>query len=83
MTSTQPDGGRWPALNFERAGVGAGLMLFEVADLDADAVAVDALARLALAARRRGCRVRLVGASPELLQLVDFIGVADVLREGS
>jgi ABC-type transporter Mla MlaB component len=65
------------------ARVGADVLRCEVAGLDADAVAVDALARLALAARRRGCRVRLIGASPELVQLVDFIGVADVLREGS
>jgi ABC-type transporter Mla MlaB component len=64
------------------AGVGAGVLCCEVAGLAADAVAVDALARLALAARRRGCQVRLIGASPELLALVDFIGVADVLGEG-
>jgi ABC-type transporter Mla MlaB component len=64
-------------------GVGADVLLCDVAGIAADAVAVDALARLALAARRRGCEVRLRGASPELLALVDFIGVADVLRESS
>jgi ABC-type transporter Mla MlaB component len=63
------------------AGVGAEVLLCDVAGIAADAVAVDALARLALAARRRGCDVRLRGASPGLLALVDFIGVADVLRE--
>jgi ABC-type transporter Mla MlaB component len=63
------------------AGVGAEVLLCDVGGIAADAVAVDALARLALAARRRGCDVRLRGASPELLALVDFIGVADVLRE--
>jgi ABC-type transporter Mla MlaB component len=62
-------------------GLSADVLLCEVGGLAADAVAVDALARLALAARRRGCSVRLRGASPELLALVDFIGVADVLRE--
>jgi ABC-type transporter Mla MlaB component len=62
-------------------GVSADVLLCDVAGIAADAVAVDALARLALAARRRGCDVRLRGASPELLALVDFIGVADVLRE--
>jgi ABC-type transporter Mla MlaB component len=62
-------------------GVCADMLLCDVADIAADAVAVDALARLALAARRRGCDVRLRGASPGLLALVDFIGVADVLRE--
>jgi ABC-type transporter Mla MlaB component len=40
-----------------------------------DAVTVDALARLQLAARRHGCRLRLEGASAELLQLVDFMGL--------
>ena len=63
------------------AGVSADMLLCDVADIAADAVAVDALARLALAARRRGCDVRLRGASPELLALMDFVGVADVLRE--
>jgi len=48
----------------------------------ADAVAVDALARLALAARRRGCGVCLCGASEELLALIALLGLADVLREG-
>jgi hypothetical protein len=62
-------------------GLSADVLLCEVGGLAADAVAVDALARLALVARRRGCNVRLRGASPELLALVDFIGVADVLRE--
>jgi ABC-type transporter Mla MlaB component len=54
----------------------------EVAGVAADAVAVDALARLALAARRRGCRVRMCGASAELSGLVAFLGLADVLGEG-
>jgi ABC-type transporter Mla MlaB component len=62
-------------------GASAEVLLCDVAEIAADAVAVDALARLALGARRRGCEVRLRGASPELLALVDFVGVADVLRE--
>ncbi|HEV7528049.1 MAG TPA: STAS domain-containing protein [Solirubrobacteraceae bacterium] len=52
----------------------------EVAGIDADAVAVDALARLALAARRRRCSVRLCGASQDLRMLVAFAGLDDVLR---
>src|SRR5579862_447877 len=44
-----------------------------------DAVAVDALARLQLAARRRGCQIRLRNASRELLALVRWMGLADVL----
>jgi ABC-type transporter Mla MlaB component len=61
-------------------GRGCELLLCDVGELPADAVAVDALARLALAARRSGCEVRLRGASPELVELVALIGLADVLR---
>ena len=46
-----------------------------------DAVIVDALARLQLAARRHGCRLRLCNASKELLELVAFMGLAEVLLE--
>ena len=59
---------------------GCELLLCEVRGVAADAVAVDALARLALAARRSGCEVRLRGASAELRGLVELIGLADVLR---
>jgi ABC-type transporter Mla MlaB component len=52
----------------------------EVAGIDVDAVAVDALARLALAARRSHCLVRLCGASQDLRMLVEFAGLEDVLR---
>jgi ABC-type transporter Mla MlaB component len=55
------------------------LLLVEVGEIAPDAVAVDALARLALAARRRGCSVLLRGASPRLMLLVQFIGLADTL----
>jgi ABC-type transporter Mla MlaB component len=50
-----------------------------VADLEAGMIAAEALARLALVARRRGCRTRLSGASPALLALVAFVGLAEVL----
>ena len=60
---------------------GDGLALCDVSGVDVDAVTVDALARLQLAARRRGCRVRLRNASGELLELVAFMGLADVLPE--
>ena len=50
-----------------------------VTGVAADAVTVDALARLQLAARRHGCRVLLHSASPELLDLVAFMGLRDVL----
>ncbi len=45
----------------------------------ADAVAVDALARVTLVARRLGCTVRLRNASADLLALVAFVGLADVV----
>ena len=53
----------------------------DVRDVDPDAVAVDALARLQLAARRLSCRLLLSNASPELLELVTFMGLTDVLQE--
>jgi hypothetical protein len=40
---------------------------------------VDALARLALALKREGSRLRLRHASVELIELVVFMGLADVL----
>jgi ABC-type transporter Mla MlaB component len=55
------------------------LLSVEVAQIEPDAVAVDALARLALAARRHGCAVQLRGASPQLELLIELIGLADAL----
>lgn len=49
-----------------------------VESVSADGVAVDALAQLALAARRRGCRAQLSGASQELIALVGFVGLGEV-----
>jgi ABC-type transporter Mla MlaB component len=51
----------------------------DVAGVPPDAVTVDALARLQLAARRTGCSIRLSNASPELRALVAFMGLSDVL----
>ncbi len=51
----------------------------EVGGVAVDAVTVDALARLQLAARRYGCRVQLRGASAGLRDLVDLMGLSDVL----
>lgn len=55
--------------------------LCDVSSVEPDAVAVDALARLQLAARRYGCQVRLRDASGELLELVAFMGLTDVLPD--
>ena len=59
----------------------AGEALCDVAGVEPDAVTVDALARLQLGASRTGCRVRLCNASPELLELVRFMGLEDVLPD--
>ena len=53
----------------------------DCASVPSDAVTVDALARLQLAARGHGCQVRLRGASPALRDLVRFMGLTDVLPE--
>jgi ABC-type transporter Mla MlaB component len=53
----------------------------DVDGVEPDAVTVDALARLQLAARRSACQVRLRGASEELRALVAFMGLAEVLVE--
>ena len=58
---------------------GAGVAVCDVSGVEPDAVTVDALARLQLGARRHGCQVRLRHASPELLQLVEFMGLSDLL----
>jgi ABC-type transporter Mla MlaB component len=58
----------------------------QVVDLDvswlvpADLCAVDALARLHVAASRRGCRLQLHGADGGLVELIDFIGLGDVVH---
>lgn len=57
----------------------AALAVCDVAGVDADAVAVDALARLQLAARRHGCRIRLEHTSAELRDLIAFMGLEHVL----
>jgi ABC-type transporter Mla MlaB component len=60
---------------------GAGVALCDVCGVNVDAVTVDALARLQLAARRHGCQVRLLNPSNELRDLVAFMGLRDVLPE--
>jgi ABC-type transporter Mla MlaB component len=60
-------------------GSGPGVAYCEVSGVEPDAVTVDALARLQLAARGHRCVVQLRDASPELLELVAFMGLRDVL----
>ena len=43
--------------------------------------AVDALARLQLEARRRGCTVWLRHACPDLIELLELVGLLQVIRQ--
>jgi ABC-type transporter Mla MlaB component len=60
---------------------GADVALCDVSKVGPDAVSVDALARVQLAARRCGCQSRVRGASSELLELLAFMGLRDVLQD--
>jgi ABC-type transporter Mla MlaB component len=57
------------------------VVVCDVHGVEPDAVTVDALARLQLAARRRGCEVRLRSASPQLLDLIGLMGLTNVVGE--
>jgi ABC-type transporter Mla MlaB component len=59
----------------------ANVVLCDVSGVEADAVTVEALARLQLAARRQSCQVRLRHASTELVELVTFMGLRNVLPD--
>jgi ABC-type transporter Mla MlaB component len=59
----------------------ARVVLCDVHGVEPDAVTVDALCRLQVAARRQGCKVRLRHASEELLELVSFMGLCEVLPD--
>jgi anti-anti-sigma regulatory factor len=52
----------------------------DVGALAPDAAAVDALARLQLSARRLGHEILLRDASTELQELLELVGLRDVLR---
>jgi ABC-type transporter Mla MlaB component len=60
---------------------GADVAVCDVHGVEPDAVTADALARLQLAAGRRGCQVRLRNASTDLLDLLLFMGLSDVLPD--
>ncbi|WP_217572071.1 STAS domain-containing protein [Streptomyces sp. GbtcB7] len=58
------------------AATGAGVVVCDVAGLGPPGLAtVDALARMQLAARRAGGRVRLRAPAPSLLLLLDLVGL--------
>jgi hypothetical protein len=60
---------------------GADVAVCDVHGVEPDAVTADALARLQLAAGRRDCQVRLRNASTDLLDLLLFMGLRDVLPD--
>ena len=62
---------------------GPGSATCDASSVPVDAVTVDALAQLQLAARGYGCLVRLRDASPELLGLIAMMGLEDVLPGAS
>jgi len=63
-----------------RGGRGPGAVVLDVtAVARPDAVTAEALARLCLTARRHGRAAVLAGAGPELLELLDLLGLADLL----
>jgi hypothetical protein len=51
--------------------------------VDPDVAAVEALARLQLAARRSGCRIGLYDVPPELGGLLELMGLGDIFPPGS
>ena len=57
----------------------AGTVVCDVHALPSDGRALEALARLQLTARRAQRRILLQRAAPELLALLDFAGLADVI----
>src|SRR5918997_3684556 len=60
----------------------AATLVCDVRGVEPDAVTVDALCRLQLASRRQRCQIRLRNASDELLTLVAFMGLSDILADG-
>jgi ABC-type transporter Mla MlaB component len=56
-----------------------GTLVCDVAPVAVDAVAVEALARLLLGARRHRCRVLIANAPKELHDLVQLFGLEEVL----
>lgn len=56
-----------------------GTLVCDVAAVAVDAVAVEALARLQLGARRDGCRVHIANAPTELDELIQLFGLGEVL----
>jgi ABC-type transporter Mla MlaB component len=73
--------GLWRRVRSVMSESGADTLLCDVREVAPDAVTVDALCRLQLAARRHHCKVHLQNASAELLDLVAFMGLTEVLAD--
>ena len=58
---------------------GMAVLVCDLTGVQASVATVDALARLALALRRQGARIQLRHASSELVELIGFMGLAEVL----
>ena len=56
-----------------------GVLLCDIGGIAIDAVAVEALARLQLGARRHRAEVRIENAPDELRGLIEFFGLAEAL----
>ena len=54
-------------------------LVCDLSGAEPTAATVDVLARLALSLRRRGCRLRVRRASPELRELIAFMGLTEAL----
>ena len=55
------------------------LLFIDVKGVAVDAATIDALARLALIARRHGCEPRLCHVSAELFELIELVGLSEAL----
>ena len=60
---------------------GPDIVRCDVTGVEPDAVTVDALARLELAAKRHSRGIALVGASRPLMRLIELMGLDGALRE--
>ena len=58
-------------------------LLVDAGDLCAEMTSVDALARLVLIARRHGCEPKICGVSTELQDLIELVGLGEVLSPRS
>ena len=63
-----------------RSRTGMKALVCDLSGVQPSAATIDALARLAVALRRQGSRLRLRHASPEVVELIEFMGLAEVLR---